>query len=110
MKSNPKRFIENIYDLNGINIKDYRSLILKQIEKLELEFDSKNPPKTNKVINSLGKEENDITFYTGTGGNIYLYRRQYLFYNKNKEYFKKFALVLQTNLAILNKSEKKYLY
>ena len=69
MSSKPKRFIENTYDLSSINIKDYRSLILKQIEKLELEFDSKNPPKANKAINSLGKEENDISFYIGD--NIY---------------------------------------
>jgi hypothetical protein len=43
-----------------------------------------------KKINSLGKTRYETSFYTGTGGNIYIYWKQYLFHDKKKEYLDKF--------------------
>ena len=68
-------------------------------------FDSNYPPTTNKRIDSLGKQVYDTSFYTGTGGNIYLYWRQYLFNNKSIVFLNKFKNALETNLNILNKYE-----
>ena len=89
MRRKNKRYIENTYDLKSIDINNYKFLILKEIEKKEKLFDLKYPPTANKSIDSLGKEEIDSSFYTGTGGNIYLYWRQYLFYKKSPKYLKK---------------------
>ena len=96
------RYIENKYNLNNIDVKNIYNKILKQIEIKEKLFDSKYPPNINKSIDSLGKKENDTSFYTGTGGNIYLYWRQYLFYNKSSKYLKKFTEAIETNLNIIN--------
>ena len=84
-----KRFIENTYNLQYMDISNFKSLISNEIEKKEREFDSKCPPTTNKSIDSLGKQTINSSFYTGTGGNIYLYWRQYLFYKKSPKYLKK---------------------
>ena len=99
-----KRYIKNSYDLNKINISDTEK-ILNEIKKKEAMFDSKYPPTTNKRIDSLGKQVYDTSFYTGTGGNIYLYWRQYLFNNKSIVFLNKFKNALETNLNILNKYE-----
>ena len=101
METNIKRYIKNSYDLNKIKINNTKDII-KEIEKKEAMFDSKYPPTTNKRIDSLGKQEYDISFYTGTGGNIYLYWRQYLFHNKSSKFLNKFKDALETNLKILN--------
>ena len=56
-------------------------------------------------INSLGEKTYETSFYTGTGGNIYIYWKQYLFYDKKKEYLDKFYQSLITNLSISEKEE-----
>ena len=56
-------------------------------------------------INSLGEKTYETSFYTGTGGNIYIYWKQYLFYDKKKEYLDKFYQSLLTNLSISEKEE-----
>ena len=56
-------------------------------------------------INSLGEKTYETSFYTGTGGNIYIYWKQYLFYDKKKEYLDKFYQSLLTNLEISEKEE-----
>ena len=101
-----KRFIENQYVLNNIDIKKIESLIKNEIAKKEKLFDSECPPTMNKAVNSLGKKKTDISFYVGTGGNIYLYWRQYIFHKKSAQYLKKFKDALQTNLDILNSKPK----
>ena len=101
-----KRFIENRYDINGININNYKNMILNQIKIKEKIFDLYYPPNISKRIDSLGKQKTDISFYTGTGGNIYLYWRQYVYYEKNLNFLKKFSDALKTNLTILNNSKK----
>ena len=100
------RYIENKYDLNSIDINNCKYEILKQIKIKEKLLESKFPPNIDKRIDSLGKQMYDTSFYTGTGGNIYLYWRQYLFYNKSPQYLKKFTEALQTNLNVLNNMKK----
>ena len=102
MERKIKRFIENKYDTNNIDIKIYKNRILKEISTKEKLFDLEYPPNANKSIDSLGKKKYDTSFYTGTGGNIYLYWRQYLFYKKSKISLGKFSEALQTNINILN--------
>ena len=109
MKAKKIRYIENKYDAYNIDINNYKNKILEEISVKEKLFDSKYPPTTNKKIDSLGQQKYDISFYTGTGGNIYLYWRQYLFYKKSPIFLKKFNDALQTNLNIL-KSNKKNIY
>ena len=58
----------------------------------------------SKSIDSLGKKKTKTTFYTGTGGNIYIYWKQYLFYDKKKEYLDKFYEALKTNLNIIKEN------
>ena len=108
MKRKIKRYIENNYDLKTIDINTYKLLILKEIEKKEKEFEFKCPPTINKRVDSLGKFEVDPSFYTGTGGNIYLYWRQYLFHKKSPQYLQKFKDALQTNLNIINSKKNNY--
>ena len=106
MERKIKRFIENKYDANNVNINKLKDMVLKEISLKEKTFNLEYPPNSNKRIDSLGKKKYDISFYTGTGGNIYLYWRQFLFYKKSQVYLKKFTEALQTNMNILNNSKK----
>ena len=108
MPKKVKRFIVNKYDLGSININNYKDLILDKIKEKEQLFDSKCPPTLNKSIDSLGEKIINTSFYDGTGGNIYLYWRQYLFYKKSPEYLKKFQDALETNLNIVNSFKKNH--
>ena len=99
-QSKIKRFIVNNYDLNKININEHLKNIYNQIKIAEKSSKENYPPNMSKSINSLGKKKTRPTFYTGTGGNIYIYWKQYLFYDKKKEYLDKFYLSLKTNLSI----------
>jgi hypothetical protein len=59
-----------------------------------------------KSIDSLGKKKIKTSFYTGTGGNIYIYWKQYLFHDKKKEYLENFRQSLKTNLSIIEEINK----
>ena len=98
-----KRFIVNKYDINKIDIKTNAQKISEQILLAEKNSDKNYPPTMSTSINSLGEKEYETSFYTGTGGNIYIYWKQYLFYNKKKEYLTKFYNSLKTNLSIAEK-------
>ena len=100
-----KRFIVNKYDLNKIDINTDLQKIYQQINLTEKNSNKNYPPNMSKSINSLGEQEYDTSFYTGTGGNIYIYWKQYLFYDKKKEYLDKFYQALTTNLKF-SKYEK----
>ena len=102
-KTKRLRFIENTYDLNKIDINKNVNEINQQISILENESNKYYPPNTSKRIDSLGKKKTNTSFYTGTGGNIYIYWKQYLFYDKKKDYLEKFQDALKTNLSIINK-------
>ena len=95
-----KRFINNQYDINKIDINTNLQKIINQIKILEKNSDKNYPPNMSKSINSKGDKEYDTSFYVGTGGNIYIYWKQYLFYDKKKEYLDKFYTSLKTNLSI----------
>ena len=43
-----------------------------------------------KSIDSLGNKRTQTNFYNGTGGNIYIYWKQYIFHDKKEEFLKKF--------------------
>ena len=94
------RYIPNNYNLNSIDINAEMKEIYSNIELCEKNSSVYYPPNMSKSINSLSKEKTKPTFYTGTGGNIYIYWKQYLFYDKKKEYLDKFYLSLKTNLSI----------
>ena len=100
-----KRFFLNTYDLNKININTDLKKIYQQIEITEKNSDKNYPPNMTESINSLGEKTYETSFYTGTGGNIYIYWKQYLFYDKKKEYLDKFYQSLLTNLSISEKEE-----
>ncbi len=100
-----KRFIVNKYDLNKIDINTDLQKIYQQINLTEKNSNKNYPPNMSKSINSLGEQEYETSFYTGTGGNIYIYWKQYLFYDKKKEYLDKFYQALTTNLKF-SKYEK----
>ena len=95
-----KRFINNQYDIYKIDINTNLQKIINQIKILEKNSDKNYPPNMSKSINSKGDKEYDTSFYVGTGGNIYIYWKQYLFYEKKKEYLDKFYTSLKTNLSI----------
>ena len=97
------RYIKNKYNLNTIDIKDSTKQIISQMEITEKNSINNYPPNMKKSIDSLGKKRSKTSFYTGTGGNIYLYWKQYLFYDKKKEYLEKFHQSLTTNLSIAEK-------
>ena len=100
-----KRFIINKYDLNRIDINFGLQQIYQLINITENNSKRNYPPTMSKSINSLGEKEYDTSFYTGTGGNIYIYWKQYLFHDRKKEYLDKFYQALTTNLNI-SKSQK----
>ena len=104
------RYVTNKYDLKSIDYNNSINQIKHQIEICEKNSEDKYPPNMKKSIDSLGKKKTKTTFYTGTGGNIYIYWKQYLFYDKKKEYLEKFHLSLKTNLSIIeeeNEGEEK---
>ena len=98
------RFIKNNYDLKKIDINKSINEIKEQIKICENNAKNNYPPNMKESIDSLGNKEIDISFYTGTGGNIYIYWKQYLYYNKKKEYLEKFHQSLETNLSIVKES------
>ena len=100
-----KRYIHNGFDLNKIDINSDIQKIIKQIDLSEKNSNEKYPPNLSTAINSLGEKSYDTSFYVGTGGNIYIYWKQYLFYDKKKEYLDKFFTALKTNLSIAEKEE-----
>ena len=97
------RFINNKYNLKTIDINKDIKKIYEQIEINEARSLEKYPPNMKKSIDSLGNKKTKTTFYTGTGGNIYIYWKQYLFYDKKKEYLDKFYQSLKTNYSIMEK-------
>ena len=104
------RFIKNKYDINTIDINTCQKKIEEQIAIYEKRSLEKYPPTMSKSIDSLGKRKTKTSFYTGTGGNIYIYWKQYLFHDKNKDYLEKFHQALKTNLSItekMNEEEEK---
>ena len=103
-RSKRLRFIPNKYDLNSIDIEKDIKLIYDNIQICEKNSIKYYPPNMTKSIDSLGKKKTKTTFYTGTGGNIYIYWKQYLFYDKKKEYLDKFYEALKTNLNIINEN------
>ena len=98
------RFIKNNYDLSKIDINKSINEIKEQIKICENNAKNNYPPDMKTSIDSLGQKEIDTSFYTGTGGNIYIYWKQYLFYNRKKEYLEKFHQSLETNLSIVEES------
>jgi hypothetical protein len=98
------RFIKNNYDLSKIDINKSINEIKEQIKICENNAKNNYPPDMKTSIDSLGQKEIDTSFYTGTGGNIYIYWKQYLFYNRKKEYLEKFHESLKTNLSIVEES------
>ena len=99
-----KRFIKNNYDLKKIDINKSINEIKEQIKICEKNAKINYPPDMRTSIDSLGNKEIDTSFYIGTGGNIYIYWKQYIFYNKKKEYLEKFHQSLETNLSIVKES------
>ena len=102
-KSKVLRFIKNNYDIKSIDINNSQKAIFEQIQICEKNSFVNYPPDMAKSIDSLGKRKTKPTFYSGTGGNIYIYWKQYLFYDKKKEYLEKFHQALKTNLSIVEK-------
>ena len=100
-RSKRLRFIQNKYKLSSIDIDKDIKLIYPNIELCEKNSIKYYPPSMSKSIDSLGKKKIKKSFYTGTGGNIYIYWKQYLFYDKKKEYLDKFYEALRTNLSII---------
>ena len=100
-----KRFIKNQYNINSIDIKSSIKQILEQIEISEKSAQINFPPEMSKSIDSLGNKKTKPTFYVGTAGNIYIYWKQYLFHDKNKEYLEKFHESLKTNLSIIEEKD-----
>ena len=101
-----KRFIKNQYDLKTIDINESIKKINEQIKICENNAKKNYPPNMEKSIDSLGKKKTRATFYTGTGGNIYIYWKQYLFHDKKKEYLENFHQSLKTNLSIIEEINK----
>ena len=101
-----KRFIKNQYDLKNIDINKSVNKINEQIKICESNAKKNYPPNMEKSIDSLGKKKIRATFYTGTGGNIYIYWKQYLFHDKKKEYLENFHQSLKTNLSIIEEINK----
>jgi len=99
-----KRFIKNNYDLKNIDINKSIDEIKEQIKICENNAKKNYPPDMKTSIDSLGNKETDTSFYIGTGGNIYIYWKKYLFYNKKKEYLEKFLQSLKTNSSIVEES------
>ena len=102
-----KRFIKNQYDLQKIDINKSIKLINEQIKICENNAKKNYPPNMEKSIDSLGKKKIRTSFYTGTGGNIYIYWKQYLFHDKKKEYLENFHQSLKTNLSIIQEINKR---
>ena len=97
-----KRYVENKYDPQKINENEIKEEIKNQIIILTQIFKEKYPCDTKQKINSKGKQKMDYSFYTGTGGNIYLYWREYL-YTKSKESLNLFKKAYEVNYNISKK-------
>jgi len=120
-----KRYIENPYPdyVDGSSEINEKELMIKTEQALEKSLEilfEKSPPNSSYSIESSGKKGIDLTMYTGTFGNVYIYWRIYLMYKnrkniaKSEEFFKHAMDAFNTNdqLAIKyskpsSKSEKK---
>jgi hypothetical protein len=91
-----KRFVENKYDPKQINENEIKEELKNQIKIIKNILNENYPCDSNKKINSKGKKKMSYSFYTGTGGNLYLYWREYL-YTKSKESLKSFQKAYQIN-------------
>ena len=101
MKRKVLRYIKNNYDIKSIDINNSLNTILGQIEIAEKNSSVNYPPNMTKSIDSQGKRKTKTTFYTGKGGNIYIYWKQYLFHDKKKEYLENFHQALKKQIYIL---------
>ena len=98
-----KRYVENKYDPNKIDENEIKEEIKNQIKKITKILKENYPCTANKKINSTGKEKLNYSFYTGTGGNIYLYWREFL-YTKSKESLNSFIKAYETNYNLAQKN------
>lgn len=73
-----KRYIENNFDINEVNEVKLLSQINTKFEKLMNEQIKYCPFDQDKKILSTGKQKEDCSIYTGTGGNVYIYLQYYL--------------------------------
>ena len=103
-KSKRLRYIPNKYNLSSIVLEQDIKEIYPYITLAENNSIKYYPPSMSKSIDSLGKKKTKTSFYTGTGGNIYIYWKQYLYYDKKKEYLDKFYEALKTNYSIIEKN------
>ena len=97
-----ERFVKNKYDPNNINENKIKEEIKNQINIIKTILNEKYKCDADKKIYSNGKEKIDFSFYTGTGGNIYLYWREYL-YTKSKESLNLFKKAYEVNYNISKK-------
>ena len=100
------RFIKNKYNIKEIDINCSIKKISEQIENCEKNSIENYPPNMKKSIDSLGRKRTKTSFYTGTGGNIYIYWKQYLFHDKKKDFLDNFYQALKTNLSIIEKENE----
>ena len=98
-----ERFVKNKYDPNNINENKIKEEIKNQINIIKTILNEKYKCDADKKIYSNGKEKIDFSFYTGTGGNIYLYWREYL-YTKSKESLNSFQKAYETNYNLAQKN------
>ena len=103
MSKHRDRFIPNSIDFSKISIKGTLSELEKRIQDLEKESKVFFPPNSVKTIDSINRKKTDTSFYTGTGGLIYLYWRQFLHY-KTAESLNNFKVAIETNLSIINQT------
>lgn len=106
MKKQRQRYIENTFDYKSLNIEDSIKQIKEVINLTEKNAKENYPPTCQYRVDSTGKKKVDTSFYTGTGGFIYLYWRQFLYY-KDKNSFKNFQDSVATNLNLIGKKPSK---
>jgi rhamnogalacturonyl hydrolase YesR len=118
MKTNKRiRYIANNYNPKDIDINDILKRITTKLSELSQEMQKYSPPDQTTKIYSNGRKKNDYAIYTGTGGNIYTYWRQYNLTKCNKEFSKDCEQALEsfiksynTNINIHNAHIKKNIY
>ena len=102
MQKKNNRFVPNNYEVKKENIPIVINEIKNNINLITNTLNKYYPPNSQYKIDSKSKKKVDFSIYTGTGGNMYLYWRKYIYDNKSNESLLQFEKAYTTNLHIFN--------
>eukprot|EP00347_Sterkiella_histriomuscorum_P015596 403356429 len=79
------KYIPNNLDIDSITHERFDASIRQHLIQLLIDLEKNQPHHTMKTVNSLGKIKRDLSVYTGSPGQLYMYYRLILFAKRTKQ-------------------------